>query len=99
MTAPGDLLDQAKASGCYAADTCVWDDACPFVSTCTQHAQLRLKVGALPAHTPSGWGWWYEVHDMSRPVGQLIRSSGLRYTWAEAMRDGAAALRHVKGKP
>ena len=31
-----DTLAQAKASGCHRADTCILDDACPFIGTCRE---------------------------------------------------------------
>jgi hypothetical protein len=30
----GSELARAEASDCYAADTCVMDETCPFIRTC-----------------------------------------------------------------
>lgn len=38
-----DALDQAKASRCHAADTCVLDDACPFAINCLTATDLDAE--------------------------------------------------------
>jgi hypothetical protein len=46
----GDTLDQAKASRCHAADTCVFDDACPFIIDCDPRYAERAGAEATTCH-------------------------------------------------
>lgn len=59
--------------------------------------QFRLKVGGFPAHTSTGWGWYYEVRDMERPEGCRVVISGIRHDWRGTLEAGAQALRYLEG--
>ncbi len=60
--------------------------------------RFRLLVSGFRANTPSGWAWWYQVHDMAVPEGRRIRISGARYTWCEALTDGLIERRRVEAR-
>lgn len=60
--------------------------------------RFRLRVGASRAYTPTGWGWWYEVHDTAKPEGHRILWSGMRYSWHAALQDGADLRRAAEEK-
>jgi hypothetical protein len=54
--------------------------------------RYRVRVKGAPAATGTGYGWWYELLDMSRPEGSRIVVLATRWTWRQAVRDGIADL-------
>ena len=50
--------------------------------------RFRVRVGSMPAWTPSGYGWWYETLDTSRPEGRQTVVSGIRPAWRDALDAG-----------
>jgi hypothetical protein len=52
--------------------------------------RFRVRVKGDRAATATGYGWWYEVLDMSRPEGSRVVSLTTCWSWRQAVRDGIA---------
>lgn len=75
-----DTLDRAKAGQCHAADTCVFDDACPFIVGCRAVAIPGLAIArgeqlsdAVSELLPPGYRFSYELTPILSACGKEIR--------------------------
>jgi hypothetical protein len=58
--------------------------------------RFRLQVAGTPMRTRTGWGWWWELSDMTLPAGgRRVVARGHSRTWPEALRIAFWARRQV----